>query len=233
MGFLDHSTNNIIVDAVLTDKGREALARNDGSFNIYQFSLADDEVDYSIIKQFGRTIGKEKIEKNTPILEAVTQASLGLKYPLLTISNPFLTNMPVMTLTSESSPLSFNRLDSTKTKTLTITIEDKTGSQIEFDLLESELFIELNHLFLAIAGETPDMVHTDNIAVYRYNDFTRDGVSSTAGTTQKINIPISIKTINNTLFNTYSASGQSYIRTYIRVKGVNSGLNKNFEVQIS
>ena len=29
MGFLDHSTNNIIVDAVLTDKGRASLARND------------------------------------------------------------------------------------------------------------------------------------------------------------------------------------------------------------
>ena len=26
MGFLDHSTNNIIVDAVLTDKGRQNLA---------------------------------------------------------------------------------------------------------------------------------------------------------------------------------------------------------------
>ena len=66
MGFLDHSTNNIIVDAVLTDKGREALAKNDGSFNIYQFALGDDEVDYAVIQQFGRTVGKEKIEKSIP-----------------------------------------------------------------------------------------------------------------------------------------------------------------------
>ena len=62
MGFLDHSTNNIIVDAVLTDLGRLALAKNDGSFNVYQFALGDDEVDYEIIKQFGRVVGKEKIE---------------------------------------------------------------------------------------------------------------------------------------------------------------------------
>ena len=27
MGFLDHSTNNIIVDAVLTDLGRQSLAK--------------------------------------------------------------------------------------------------------------------------------------------------------------------------------------------------------------
>ena len=79
MGFLDHSTNNIIVDAVLTDLGRQALARNDGSFSIFQFALGDDEIDYTVIQKFGRTVGKEKIEKNTPIMEALTQGSLGLK----------------------------------------------------------------------------------------------------------------------------------------------------------
>ena len=57
MGFLDHSTNNIIVDAVLTDLGRQSLAKNDGSFQIFQFALGDDEVDYNIIQQFGRTVG--------------------------------------------------------------------------------------------------------------------------------------------------------------------------------
>ena len=64
MGYLDHSTNNIIVDAVLTDIGREFLARNDGSFSIVKFALGDDEVDYTMIEKFGRTVGKEKIEKN-------------------------------------------------------------------------------------------------------------------------------------------------------------------------
>ena len=60
MGFIDHSTNNIIVDAVLTDKGRQLLARNDGSFQITRFSFGDDEVDYQTIRQFGQTVGKEK-----------------------------------------------------------------------------------------------------------------------------------------------------------------------------
>ena len=46
MGFLDHSTNNIIVDAVLTDLGRLRLSQNDGSFSIVKFALGDDEVDY-------------------------------------------------------------------------------------------------------------------------------------------------------------------------------------------
>ena len=38
----------VTVDAILTKKGRELLARNDGSFQITQFSLADDEIDYTL-----------------------------------------------------------------------------------------------------------------------------------------------------------------------------------------
>ena len=80
MGFLDHSTNNIIVDAVLTDTGRATLAKNDGSFVISKFAFGDDEVDYSIIQKFGSTVGKEKISKNTPVFEAQTNGDLALKY---------------------------------------------------------------------------------------------------------------------------------------------------------
>jgi len=87
MGFLNHATNNIIVDAVLTDLGREYLARNDGSFKISRFRVGDDEVDYSLIEQYGIALGKEKIEKNTPIFEAITHKSLAIKYPLVTLSN--------------------------------------------------------------------------------------------------------------------------------------------------
>lgn len=68
MGFLDNSTNNIIVDAVLTDLGREKLA--DQTFSIVKFAFGDDEVDYTMIKKFGRTVGKQKIELNTPVFEA-------------------------------------------------------------------------------------------------------------------------------------------------------------------
>ena len=45
MAFLDNS-GDIILDAVLTDLGRERLARGDGSFKITKFAVADDEIDY-------------------------------------------------------------------------------------------------------------------------------------------------------------------------------------------
>ena len=122
------AANNIIVDAVLTDIGRQALARNDGSFNIYQFALGDDEVDYGIIQQFGRTVGKEKIEKNTPVMEALTLGSLGLKYPLVSINNEFLTHMPVLALTSKTNPIIFDRVANESVSSLVIEIESKNAN---------------------------------------------------------------------------------------------------------
>lgn len=98
MGFLDHSTNNIIIDAVLTDRGRELLATQGASFAITRFALSDDEVDYTLVQKFGRTVGREKIIKNTPIFEAQTRGDLALKNKLKTLSSATKRYMPNLTL---------------------------------------------------------------------------------------------------------------------------------------
>jgi len=82
MGFLDHTTNNIIVDAVLTDEGRAKLASANG-LKIIQYAFADTEVDYTLLAKYGEIVGKEKIEKNTPIFEANTAQSSDLYHNLL------------------------------------------------------------------------------------------------------------------------------------------------------
>ena len=46
MGYLNNST--ITVDAILTKKGREILAQGTNAFQITQFALADDEIDYDL-----------------------------------------------------------------------------------------------------------------------------------------------------------------------------------------
>jgi hypothetical protein len=229
MGFLDHSTNNIIVDAVLTDLGRQALSRNDGSFSIYQFALGDDEIDYDIISQYGRTVGKEKIEKNTPVLEALTQGSLALKFPLISASNEFLTHLPVMSITARQ-PISLNRTQTT-TSNMTFEVGPKgDNTSIEFDLIDSEFLIELNNVFLTIQNNSPDIIYTDNIATYRFPA----GIADSSGT-YTTSVPLVLKSFSNTTFSTYSSStsGSTIIRTYVKIIGVNSGLTKTIEVQIS
>ncbi len=46
MGYLDNSS--VTVDAILTLKGRELLAKGGDAFKITQFALGDDEIDYSL-----------------------------------------------------------------------------------------------------------------------------------------------------------------------------------------
>ena len=85
MGYLNNTT--VTVDAILTKKGRELLARNDGSFRITQFSLADDEVDYTLYNPLhpsGSAFYGEAIE-NMPILEAFPDETQVMKYKLLTL----------------------------------------------------------------------------------------------------------------------------------------------------
>lgn len=85
MGFLDNTS--ITVDAVLTKKGRELLARGQNEFQITKFALADDEVDYELWNA-AHPLGSDYygiIIENMPIVEAVTDESYSLKYKLLTL----------------------------------------------------------------------------------------------------------------------------------------------------
>ena len=123
MGFLDHSTNNIIVDAVLTDVGRRKLASATTAENfVASYAFADDEIDYTMIKKYGTIVGKEKIEKNTPIFEASTSAALGVKYFLKTSSNPVVAQAVLEIDTTQ--PLLNN---TNKTTTLNIKLNDTEG----------------------------------------------------------------------------------------------------------
>jgi hypothetical protein len=77
----------VTVDAILTTKGRELLARNDGSFQITQFSLADDEIDYTLYNPThpsGSAFYGEAIE-DMPLLEAFPDDQQIMKYKLATL----------------------------------------------------------------------------------------------------------------------------------------------------
>ena len=79
MGYLNNSV--VTVDAILTKKGRELLARNDGSFMITQFALGDDEIDYTLFNENhpnGSQYSGEAIE-NMPILEAFPLETQDMK----------------------------------------------------------------------------------------------------------------------------------------------------------
>ena len=85
MGYLNNQV--ITVDAILTKKGRELLAKNDGSFRITQFAVGDDEIDYTLYNPThpsGSSFYGEAIE-NMPLLEAFPDDTQIMKYKLATL----------------------------------------------------------------------------------------------------------------------------------------------------
>ena len=96
MGYLDNSS--ITVDAVLTKRGRELLARNDGSFKITHFALADDDIDYSLFNEDhpnGSQYAGEAIE-NMPVLEAFPDGNNIMVHKLVTLPRGT-TKLPIVT----------------------------------------------------------------------------------------------------------------------------------------
>jgi hypothetical protein len=85
MGYLNNSV--VTVDAILTKKGRELLARGDGSFKLTQFALADDEIDYTLYNPnhpSGSAYYGEALE-SMPLLEAFPDETQIMKYKLTTL----------------------------------------------------------------------------------------------------------------------------------------------------
>jgi hypothetical protein len=225
MGFLDNSTNNLILDAVLTDTGRQFLARNDGSFSIHKFALGDDEVNYGIITKYGRTVGKEKIEKNTPIFEALTSPTHALKYKMVSVSNPNLIRLPNFSLTGDQNVDGLNQTitlgrNTSKTATLTIQQVIKNESQIDVELRDSTFIVEVPNLFVEISRDTPENIDGQQRATYIIPRSPTE--NSFGGST--VQFTLAVKSLTDATFTVYgSTANKNKINAFMKVTGVQSG----------
>jgi len=105
MGYLDNTS--ITVDAILTKRGRELLSQGGlGAFNITQFALGDDEIDYTLFNEDhpnGSQFSGEAIE-NMPLIEAIPDEGNIMIHRLITLNSgtsklPIVTtNIPKITL---------------------------------------------------------------------------------------------------------------------------------------
>jgi hypothetical protein len=234
MGFLQQDTSNIILDAVLTDTGRRFLAKNDGSFSIIKFAPGDDEVDYTLIEKFGRTVGKEKIEKNTPVFEALTNGNYAQKNRMVSISNPNLTKLPNLQLQGEGVDSTSNvvSIGNTTVKKRTITLFQNIVNEqsIDVELRDQAFIVDCHNLFLQILGSAPDNIDGNQRATYI---LTRDAGETSVGGS-KLTFTLATKAILESQFQIYGArSNKNLISTFVKVSGVQSGAVLEFEVQIN
>ena len=229
MGFLAQDTNNIIIDAVLTDLGRQKLAA--GTFSIIKFAAGDDEVDYGMITRYGRTVGQEKIEKNTPVFEAITNNKLALMHPLVSIPDPNRYTLPSFLVTGYTPGTTTIALGTSTNTTANVRVSQilAGGEAIPQELVDNQFMVVCDDRFIRIVGSTP-VIDRNRMATYIV---TRDGALSSQGGAI-VSIPVNAKAITSASFQIYGQPGnKTTIRSGMRVTGMSTGTMVEFVAQIT
>jgi len=136
MGYLDNTS--VIVDAILTKKGRELLSRQDGSFKITQFALADDEIDYTLYNEShpnGSAYYGEAIEA-LPLIEAIPNENNTMISKLVTLPRGT-TKIPVLSV--QSSKITVGRGANFTLSPNTLNFDSAVESAYSFTIADRRL----------------------------------------------------------------------------------------------
>jgi hypothetical protein len=127
MGYLDNTS--ITIDAILTKRGRELLSQGGmGAFNITQFALGDDEIDYTMFNEDhpnGSQYSGEAIE-NMPLIEAIPAEGNIMIHRLITL-NSGTSKLPI--LTANIAKISLNLGASFTVNPSTLNFNDVSSQQ--------------------------------------------------------------------------------------------------------
>lgn len=232
MGFQDNS-GDIFLDAVLTDEGRERLARNDGSFAIVRFRLGDDEIDYRFWNELTGSDSKDLKILDTPIFEAFVNEVVALKNPLVTVRNARLQYLPQMVSRPDTVTLR-EQNDSVGGGVDVTAAQEIARSQtiLPAELIDVAYSVEMDNDLIFISGETP--VSITPYGTSRYIIPAANGRQTSAGGTEcKFNVRV--QTLTTEAFDTLvgvNVTRPRTIETSIIVTGQQSGMNVRIPVSI-
>jgi len=154
MGYLDNTS--ITVDAILTKRGRELLSQGGlGAFNITQFALGDDEIDYTLFNEDhpnGSQFAGEAIE-NMPLIEAIPDEGNIMIHRLITL-NQGTSKLP--SISANTSKIVLNLAGNATISPSTLNFND-ISSQTEpggylFTVADRRLFSDFGGVALPING---------------------------------------------------------------------------------
>jgi hypothetical protein len=214
MAILNPTT--VTVDAILTRKGRELLARNDGSFQITQFALADDEIDYTLYNPThpsGSAFYGQAIE-NTPVLEAIHDESQVMRYKLVTLPRGT-SKLPVINI-------GYNIISLRQGASLTITPQtlNYLGATSTFEANGYTATIADSRLVSTFTG----VGITTTVPV--------DNLNTTTGTVLSITQIGTSFTLTGTTINTLFGTNLTQLSTTITVIGRDSGARVTIPINI-
>ena len=215
---MEYLNNSVItVDAILTKKGRELLARNDGSFRITQFALSDDEIDYTLFNPThpsGSAYYGEAID-GMPLLEAFPDESQIMKYKLVTLPRGT-AKLPIINL-------GYNSITLKQGATLAITPQT-------LNYLDNEQTFETSGYAATIAD------------VRLLSDYTGLGINSEAANTQNTQETLGTnvsKTVIGSQFNLRATTvntlfgSQTSLVSTLTVVGLDSGARLTIPITIN
>jgi hypothetical protein len=166
MGYLNNQT--ITVDAILTTKGRELLAKGEQFFKITQFALADDEIDYTLY-DLTHPLGSNyygQVIENMPIIEAFPDTDQLMKYKLITLPRGS-KYIPIISVPSTNINLTSNSPVATVNPSTT-NIPGGNGllgyTAILSDSSVARLKVAPGAQVAAAAGSTPTFISDDGTA---------------------------------------------------------------------
>jgi len=241
-GLLDHSTNTIILDAVLTTAGRASLARFNGSFQITSFALGDDEIQYGLIRQYGRVIGKEYIEKLTPIMEANTRGRISCQSHLIT-GHSQIAHIPGIgasggDFNATSKTVTFDTSSTGATTDLEISQQSNGGGAIPPDLKDNVYVIRMRADQFQLVGGASPIVDDDGVAEYRVG---ASGVTSDGGGKISVKLALAPQLLDGNRYKGASSTGKAMniansstqARGVIKIKGLTSGQTMTMDAVVN
>lgn len=231
MGFLSND-GSVFIDAVLTDEGRERLARNDGTFAIVRWRPGDDEIDY---RQWNTTVGSDSKDLkllDTPIFEAFTNEGIALRYPLVTIRNARLQFLP--TLSAKPVEIGLTQQTDSVGGGQDVSIGQKLPQSqtiLPAEIIDVNYQIELDNDLLFISNVTPI-----SITPYGRARYIIPGTGKTAAGGTECKFNVRVQTLTTEIFDILvgaAATKPRTITTDIIVTGQQSGLNIAIQTSIT
>ena len=170
----------VTVDAILTKKGRELLAKGNGTFNITQFALGDDEIDYTMYNPShpsGSAYYGEAIE-NMPLLEAFPDETQTLKYKLATLPRGT-AKMPIISLGLESVILKQTAATSITPQTLNYLDNNSTTEPAGYTFTISDVRLMSSFLGTGIDTQAAQALNTTNSTVTNGTNVSKTVIGTT------------------------------------------------------
>jgi hypothetical protein len=222
MGYLNNQV--VTVDAILTTKGRELLARGDGSFNIRSFALSDDEIDYTLYNPTnpsGSAYYGEAIQ-NMPLLEAFPDETQMMKYKLVTLPRDTAT-MPVVSAGGFSA-VKLNQ-------TLTTTISPQTANYLGNNAVNEAS----GYMFTVSDVRQFSVVQGDGVNSLSANTLNNNSMTTNGTNVSRTVIGMSCTLTATGIATLFGQGGNSTSTLYstLTIIGMDSGARVQIPVQIT